>query len=64
MSGPNGETIIVLPMKPRGAEYVRCPKCGLVGWRESGEPMFCPDDFTEAETFDPETQAVKRAQDE
>lgn len=54
MSGPNGETLIVLPMKPRGAEYVRCPTCGLIGWRDDGGPMFCPDDLTEAVGFVPE----------
>lgn len=44
MSGPNGETMYVLPMPPRRATRVRCPECGLGGWFDDDdpEPMVCP----------------------
>lgn len=46
MSGPNGETLIVIPGAPRGAVHVQCPTCGLIGWHDDDEPMVCPDDGT------------------
>lgn len=33
-----------LPPIPENAEYVVCPSCGTVGWREIGTDLPCPNE--------------------
>jgi hypothetical protein len=42
VSGPNGETLILLPGRPRGARLVQCQQCELIGWVAPDDPQ--PDD--------------------
>jgi rubrerythrin len=35
----------IVSTAPRGASYVQCPSCNLIGWHmdDDPEPMVCPD---------------------